>query len=319
MPRILLSICLCLAVANTMAQEYPARPIRIVVPFGPGGATDTPARLIAPKLGEALGQSVIIENRPGAGGIIGIDGVVKSAPDGYTLLMATNGELVMNPFIYSKLPYDPFKDLVPVSIMVESPLVMIVAPSSKFKSLADVIAAAKERPGEITYSSAGNGSTSNVLTEAFAQRAGIKLLHVPYKGGAPASTAVISGEVAFGFLNLGSASVLMNSGRAKGLAITSASRHPDYPSLPTVSEAGVRDFDDGIWVGLAAPAGVSPDIIRRINVEVTKVLHAPGMRARVAQLGLHSVASTPDQAAARIKREIPKYAEVIKQANIRAE
>jgi tripartite-type tricarboxylate transporter receptor subunit TctC len=305
--------------ASATAQAWPSRPIRIVVPFAPGGATDLPTRLIAPKLSEALGQPVVVENRAGAGGVIGIDQVAKSPADGYTFLMATNGELVMNPSIYPKLPYNPFKDLVPVSVAVESPLVMIVATSSPFRSVADVIAAAKAKAGTVTYATAGIGSTSHVLTEMFAQRAGVKLLHVPYKGGAPASTAMVSGEVAMGLLNLGSASALMSSGRARGLAVTSATRVPEFPNMPTFTEVGVPDFVDGIWVGLAAPAGVPQDIIRRMSSEVAKALQAPDVRSRMTQLGVHAVGSTPEEAAARIQRELPRYTEAIRQADIRAE
>jgi tripartite-type tricarboxylate transporter receptor subunit TctC len=304
---------------SATAQAWPSRPIRIVVPFAPGGATDLPTRLIAPKLSEALGQPVVVENRAGAGGVIGIDQVAKSPADGYTFLMATNGELVMNPSIYPKLPYNPFKDLVPVSVAVESPLVMIVATSSPFRSVADVIAAAKAKAGTVTYATAGIGSTSHVLTEMFAQRAGVKLLHVPYKGGAPASTAMVSGEVAMGLLNLGSASALMSSGRARGLAVTSATRVPEFPNMPTFTEVGVPDFVDGIWVGLAAPAGVPQDIIRRMSSEVAKALQAPDVRSRMTQLGVHAVGSTPEEAAARIQRELPRYTEAIRQADIRAE
>jgi tripartite-type tricarboxylate transporter receptor subunit TctC len=319
MLRLFLSACVFLFAASGWAQQYPSRPIRIIVPFAPGGATDLPARLIAPKLSESLGQPVIVENKPGAGGVIGIDMVAKSAPDGYTLLMATNGELVMNPSIYPKLPYNPFKDLVPISVAVESPLVMLVSPSSPFKSVSDVLAAAKANPGSVTYATAGAGSTSHVLTEMLALRTGTKLLHVPYKGGAPASKAIVSGEVAMGLLNLGSAITLINGGRARALAVTSGTRVPELPSVPTLAELGVPDYADGIWVGMAAPAGVPQDIIHRLSAAVVKALEAPDVRAQLTQLGVHPVGSTPEEAAARIQRETPRYAEAIRQANIRAE
>lgn len=319
MLRAFLCACLSLLCATAAAQSYPNKPIRIVVPFAPGGATDVPARLIAPRLTEALGQPVVVENRPGAGGVIGLDYVAKSPPDGYTFVMASNGELVMNASIYPKLPYNPFKDLVPVAVVVESPLAMVVSPGSAFKSVADVIAAAKANPGTVSYATAGIGSTSHVLTEMFAQRAGVKLLHVAYKGGAPASTAMVGGEVAMGLLNLGSASALMTSGRARGLAVSSGARVPDFPAMPTFGEVGVPDFVDGIWVGLAAPAGVPQDIIKRISAEVAKALQATEVRARMSQLGVHAVGSTPEEAAARIQRELPRYSEAIRQAGIRAE
>jgi tripartite-type tricarboxylate transporter receptor subunit TctC len=319
MLRLFLSACVFLFAASGWAQQYPSRPIRIIVPFAPGGATDLPARLIAPKLSESLGQPVIVENKPGAGGVIGIDMVAKSAPDGYTLLMATNGELVMNPSIYPKLPYNPFKDLVPISVAVESPLVMLVSPSSPFKSVSDVLAAAKANPGSVTYATAGAGSTSHVLTEMLALRTGTKLLHVPYKGGAPASKAIVSGEVAMGLLNLGSAITLINGGRARALAVTSGTRVPELPSVPTLAELGVPDYADGIWVGMAAPAGVPQDVIHRLSAAVVKALEAPDVRAQLTQIGVHAVGSTPEQAAARIQRETPRYAEAIRQANIRPE
>jgi tripartite-type tricarboxylate transporter receptor subunit TctC len=312
------ALLLCAAFGAT-AQDYPNRPLRMIVPFAPGGATDIPARLISPKLSEFLGQPVVIENRPGASGIIGIEAAAKSAPDGYTLLMATNGELVMNPSIYPKLPYDPFKDLTPVSIVLESPMLILTSASSRFNTLAEVIAEAKAKPGTVSYSTAGIGSTSHVLTEMFAAQAGIKLLHVPYKGGAPASAAVSSGEVAMGMLNLGSAVPFVKGGRAKPLAVTSAQRNPSFPDFPTASESGAPGFAEGIWVGIAVPAGVRPEIIQRLSAEVAKALKSADVRERLAGLGSDPLGTTPEEAAARIKREVPRFAVVIKQANIRPE
>jgi tripartite-type tricarboxylate transporter receptor subunit TctC len=270
-------------------------------------------------MSESLGQPVVIENRPGAGGIIGIEVAAKSAPDGYTVLLATNGELVMNPSIYPKLPYDPFKDLTPVSIVLESPMLILTATSSSFNKLEEIIAAAKARPGTVSYSTAGIGSTSHVLTEMFAAQAGIKLLHVPYKGGAPASAAVSSGEVAMAMLNLGSAVPFIKGGRAKPLAMTSANRHPSFPDYPTAIESGAPGFAEGIWVGIAVPTGVRADIVNRLSAEVAKALKSPDVRERLAALGSEPLGSTPEEAAARIKREVPRFAAVIKQANIRPE
>jgi len=318
MKRCLFVLLQCLAF-TVFAQDWPSRPIRVIVPFAPGGATDVPARLLAPKLQEALGQPVVVENRTGAGGIIGIQAAASSQPDGYTLLVATNAELVMHPSIYPKLPYDPAQDLVAISIMVESPLVLLAASASPFNSVADFIAAAKARPGTVTYSTAGTGSTSHVLTEMLAQQLGISLLHVPYKGGAPASAAIASGEVNIGLLNLGSAIGLIRGGRTKALAITSASRHADFPALPTVAESGAPGFSDGIWIAMAAPAGVPRPIVERLSVEIAKALQAPDVRARLAQLGAQAVGTTADEAAARIKREVPRFSAAIKKANIRAD
>jgi tripartite-type tricarboxylate transporter receptor subunit TctC len=308
----------CVALA-AFSQDWPNRPVRIIVPFAPGGATDIPARLIAPKLQEALGQPIVVENRTGAGGIVGIQAAAQSQPDGYTMLMATNGELVMNPSIYPKLPYDPFKDFIPVSIMLESPMLLVTSASSPFNSLADLLSAAKAKPGAITYATAGTGSTSHVLTEMLAQQAGVKLLHVPYKGGAPASAATASGEVNMGLLNLGSAVNFVKSGKAKALAVTSAKRNPNFPDWPTAVEAGVPGFVEHIWIGMAAPAGVPRQIVDRMSAEVAKALKAPDVLERLVQLGNEALGTTPDEAAARIKREFPRYATAIKAANIKSD
>jgi tripartite-type tricarboxylate transporter receptor subunit TctC len=319
MLRFLAFVSLLAATFGSAAQDWPNRAIRIIVPFAPGGATDIPARLVAPKLSDALGQPVVVENRTGAGGIVGIQAAAQSQPDGYTMLMATNGELVMNPSIYPKLPYDPFKDFVPVSIMLESPMLLVTSNTSSFNSVADVLAAAKAKPGSVTYATAGTGSTSHVLTEMLAQQAGVKLLHVPYKGGAPASAAAASGEVNMALLNLGSAVNFVKSGKAKALAVTSAKRHPNFPDWPTAVEAGIPGFVEAIWVGMAAPAGVPRNVVERVSAEVAKALKAPDVRERLVQLGNEPLGTTPEEAAARIKRESPRYAAAIKQANIRAE
>jgi tripartite-type tricarboxylate transporter receptor subunit TctC len=317
MLRFLALASLLAASFASSAQDWPNRAIRIIVPFAPGGATDIPARLVAPKLSESLGQPVVVENRTGAGGIVGIQAAAQSQPDGYTMLIATNGELVMNPSIYPKLPYDPFKDFVAVSIMVESPMLLVVPANSPYNSLGDIIAAAKAKPGAITYSTAGIGSTSHVLTEMFATQAGIQLLHVPYKGGAPASQAVATGEVAMALLNLGSAVNFVKGGKAKAIAVTSEKRHPGFPDWPTAIEGGAPGFADAIWIGMAAPAGVPREVVNRMSAEVAKALRAPDVRERLAQLGSDAVGSSPEEAAARIKREFPRYAQAIKKANIR--
>jgi tripartite-type tricarboxylate transporter receptor subunit TctC len=319
MKRLLLSLLLqCIACA-AVAQEWPSRPMRLIVPFAPGGATDIPARLLAPKLQDAFGQPVVVENRPGAAGIIGIQAAAQSAPDGYTWLLATNGELVMNPSLYSKLPYDVFKDFIPVSIIIESPLLLVTSAQSSFTSLRDILAAAKAKPGSITYASAGAGSTSHVLTEMLAQQAGMQLVHVPYKGGAPASAAMASGEVNMGLLNLGSAINFVKGGKAKALAVTSAQRNPNFPDWPTTVEAGVPGFVESIWIGMAAPAGVARPAIDRMSAEIAKALRLPDVRERLQQLGNEALGTTPEEAAARIKREFPRYAAAIKAANIKAD
>ena len=318
MKRLLFVFLQCAALA-AFAQDWPNKPVRIIVPFAPGGATDIPARLLAPKLQEALGQSIVVENRTGAGGIIGIQAAVQSPPDGYTLLMATNAEIVMHPYIYPKLPYDPLKDLLPVSIMVESPMLLVAPASSPFNSVAELLAAAKARPGAVTYSTAGTGSTSHVLTEMLAQQAKVQLLHVPYKGGAPASAAVSTGEVNFALLNLGSALNFVKGGKLKALAVTSEKRNAGFPDWPTAVEAGVPGFVEHIWIGMAAPAGTPKAIVERASAEVAKALKAPDVRERLVQLGNTPLGTTPEEAAARIKREHPRYSAAIKAASIKAD
>ena len=310
---------LALCLAPVQAQDYPNRAIRMIVPFAPGGATDIPARLLAPKLSEVLGQQVVVENRPGAGGIIGIEAASKSAADGYTLLMATNGEFVMNTAIYTKLPYDPVRDFAPIAIVVENPMLIVVPTNSPYNSLADLLSAARAKPGALAYSTAGTGSTSHVLTELLAAEAGVKLLHVPYKGGAPASAAVASGEVGLSLISLGSALNFVKGGKAKALAITRATRHPSFPEWPTAKESGVPNFAESIWIGLAAPTGTPREIVNRLSTEVGRALRSNELRERLAAMGSEPVGTTPDEAAARIRREIARYTPVIKQAGIRAE
>jgi tripartite-type tricarboxylate transporter receptor subunit TctC len=319
MKRLVIFALLQCVALTAFAQDWPSRPVRLIVPFAPGGATDIPARLIAPKLQESLGQPIVVENRTGASGIVGIQAAAQSQPDGYTMVIATNGELVMNPSIYPKLPYDVFKDFIPVSILLESPMLLVTSASSPFNSLADILAAAKAKPGQLTYATAGTGSTSHVLTEMLAQQAGIKLLHVPYKGGAPASAATANGEVNMGLLNLGSAVNFVKGGKAKALAVTSEKRNPNFPDWPTAIEAGVPGFVEHIWIGMAAPAGVPRAIVERMSAEVAKALKAPDVRERLVQLGNEPLGTTPDEAAARIKREFPRYATAIKAANIKAD
>jgi len=316
--RLLVLLLQCIACAAA-AQDWPSRPVRLIVPFAPGGATDIPARLLAPKLQDSLGQPVVVENRPGAGGIVGIQAAAQSAADGYTWLVATNGELVMNPSIYPKLPYDAFKDFIPVSIIIESPMMLVTSAASPYSSLKDILAAAKAKPGSITYATAGTGSTSHVLTEMLAQQAGVQLLHVPYKGGAPASAATANGEVNMGLLNLGSAVNFVKGGKAKALAVTSAQRNPNFPDWPTAVEAGVPGFVESIWIGMAAPAGVPRPAIERMSAEIAKALKFPDVRERLVQLGNEPLGTSPEEAAARIKREFPKYAAAIKAANIKAD
>ncbi len=312
------AVLACFPFAGTaVAQEYPNKPIRIIVPFAPGGATDVPTRMVAPKLAEALGQQVVVENRPGAGGIIGIEAAAKAPADGYTLLMATNAEYTMNPSIYAKLPYDPFKDFASISIVAETPMVLAVGAASPYPNLQALLAAARANPGTVSYSTAGTGSTSHVLTELLGAEAGVKFLHIPYKGGAPASAALASGEVAMSLIAMSSVLQFVRAGKAKVLGYTRPKRNATYPDWPTVDEAGVKGYDEVIWVGLSAPAGVPRAIVTRVAAETNKAMASADLRDKLAAIGSEAIVSSPDEMAARISREATRYGRIIRAANIK--
>ena len=312
------AVLACFQFAGTAAaQEFPNKPLRIIVPFAPGGATDVPTRLIAPKLAETLGQQVVVENRPGAGGIIGIDAAAKAPADGYTLLMATNAEYTMNPSIYAKLPYDPFKDFASIGIVAETPMVLAVGAASPYATLPALIAAARANPGTVSYSTAGTGSTSHVLTELMGAEAGVKFLHIPYKGGAPASAALASGEVAMSLIAMSSVLQFVRGGKAKVLAVTKLKRLAAYPDWPTADEGGVKGFDEVIWVGLSAQAAVPRAIINRVSAETNKAMASADLREKLAAIGSEAIVSSPDEMAARISREAARYGRIIRAANIK--
>jgi tripartite-type tricarboxylate transporter receptor subunit TctC len=306
-----------LLAAAGMAQDYPARPVRIVVAFAPGGIADVAARLLAQQLSEALRQPFTVENRPGAGGIIGIDSVAKAAPDGYTLLMASNGEFTMGPHLYSKLPYRPMEDFIPISILSETPSTIFANAESPITSFAQLIAAAKARPGEIAYSSPGNGSTSHITAEWLFGEAGIKLLHVAYKGGAPAAAAVASGEVPVGMNAVSSMQPFVRAGKVRVLAVTSPKRLDFAPDWPTVAESGIPGFVSTVWSVLFAPAGVPRPIIDRLGAEVVRAARAPEVRQRLAGIGSEALGTTPEDTLARLKQDYARFAVVIPRARIR--
>jgi tripartite-type tricarboxylate transporter receptor subunit TctC len=309
----------CLAVGIACAQSYPSRTVRIVSPYAPGGGTDIMARTLAQKLTESLGQSVVVENRAGGGGIIGIESVAKAAPDGYTLLLGSKGPLTMNPALHSKLPYDTLRDLAPISLVGSVPAVLVVHPSLPVKSVKALIALAKARPGELTFSSSGTGGTGHLSGELFATLAGIKLVHVPYRGTGPATIAVLSGEVTFGFGNLVAVAPHVQSRRLQALAVTSAKRLAAAPELPTVAEAGVPGYEYVTWYGVLAPAATPKDIVSRLNAEIVKVTQQAEMRQKLNGEGGEVVGSTPEEFAAYIRAELKASAELVKSANLRPE
>jgi tripartite-type tricarboxylate transporter receptor subunit TctC len=311
----LLVICTALA----YAQSYPTRPIRIVVPFAAGGGTDIVARTVGTKLGEVLGQPVVVDNRAGAGGTIGTELAAKSVGDGYTLLMGSNGPLAINPNLYAKLPYDPLKDFVPVVLVTTFPFVMVVHPSLPVKSVKDLVALAKARPGQLNYASPGSGSTNHLSAELLKIMAGINLVHVPYKGVVPASTDLISGQVQMLTGDLNTLMPHVRSGRARALAVTSSKRSSLAPELPTVSESGVPGYEVSGWFGVLAPAGTPQGVIRRLNEEIVKGLAGSDMRQRLAGLGGEVAGGTPEHFTAHLRAEIAKWGKLIRAIGLKAE
>ena len=298
---------------------YPTKAIRYVVPFPAGGPLDIVARAIGQDLSKSWNQPVIIDNRPGAGGNIGADAVAKSAPDGYTILMGAVSTHAINVSLYRKLPFDPVKDFAPVTLITQVPNVLIVHPSVPARSVKDLIALAKSRPGQLAFASGSTGSAGHLAGELFKTMAGIDMVHVPYKGAAPASIDLIAGHVSLMFDNLASALPNIDAARVRPLALTTIKRSALVPALPTISEQGLRDFDISTWFGILAPAATPAEIITRLNAEVVRILHTASMKERLAALGAEPVGDKPDEFAAFIKSEIPEYAKIIKASGATAD
>ena len=307
-----------LAMAAAAGAQYPAKPIRMIVTYPPGGGADTMARIIAPKLSERLGQQVLVENKAGASGQIGADLVAKSAADGYTILLDATAYSV-NPSLYPKLPYDPLKDFAPITILIRVPNILVVTPGFAPKSVQELIALAKAKPGQLSYASSGNGSAQHLAAELFKVGAGVDMVHIPYKGGAPAIADVMGGQVPIFFGNMSSALPHVKSGRVRALAVTGSKRSANVPELPTVAESGVPGYEVYEWNGLFAPAGTPAAVINRLQSEIARIVHLPDVAEKLAALGAEAVANTPQEAAVFLKAEIAKWAMVVKQANIKVE
>ena len=294
------------------AQSYPSRPIRIVVPFSPGGAADVPARILGQKLSETLGQQIIIDNRPGAGSTIGAELVAKAAPDGYTLLFLTNTHFV-SAALYKKLAYDALNDFVPITEIGNAPNVLVVHPSLPARSVKELIALARSMPGKIDYASSGNGSSQHLFGALFLSMTGTNMMHIPYKGSGPAATDLISGQVQVGFPGIAIALPHVTSGRLRALGVTSATRSPELPNVPTIAEAGVKGYDATLWLGLAAPKGTPREIIARLHSEIVRTLKMPEVRKSLLASGTEtSFQETPDKFGAFLKAEMVKWAKVVK-------
>jgi tripartite-type tricarboxylate transporter receptor subunit TctC len=314
-----LAFVLLAALPAAHAQSYPARPLRLIVPFSPGGSTDILSRALAQKLTEGLAQPVLIDNRPGAGGSIGAEAAAKSAADGYTILMGQLGPLAVSPALYKKLPYDPVKSFAPVSLMAIVPSVLVVNNSLPVASAAELIAYAKKNPGKLTYGSAGNGSTSHLTTEFFKLATGTDILHVPYKGVGPMLTDLVSGQLAMGINGGPAVMPHVTSGRLRALAVTSLARVPSLPNIPTLDESGVKGFDANGWYGIVAPAGTAREIVMRLNAEIRRAVDSPALRKRLDAEGAIPAAGTPEAFAAHIAAEIARWGEVVKRTGMEAQ
>jgi tripartite-type tricarboxylate transporter receptor subunit TctC len=295
-----------------LAQSFPSKPARLVVPFPPGGPLDTSGRAIAQKLTETWGQSVIVENRPGAGGNIGADVVAKSAPDGYTVVMGALSTHAVNPSLYARMPYDAQKDFTPITLVAVTPNVLVVNPTLPVSSVKELIAYAKAHPGKLSFGSGSTGSAGHLAGELFKVDAGVDMVHIPYKGAAPAMQGLLAGETQLMFDNLANAMAQVKAGKLRALAVTTARRSPLAPDLPTMAEAGLPGFDISTWFGLFAPAGTPPDVVAKWNADVTRILNAPDMRERFTAQGAEAAPDSPADFARFVGAELAKYARIVK-------
>lgn len=312
----LLAITLSAGAIPAIAQQYPAKPIRIVVPFPAGGNADIFARAFAQKLGDAWKQMPIIDNRAGAAGIIGTQFVAKSPADGYTLLFGTTGTHTTNPAVYAKLPYDPVKDFAPISNFADSPFLLVVHPSVPANTLKGLITLAKSRPGQLDYASFGTGSSAHLAGEMLRTMAGINIMHVAYKGGPPAVNDLVGGHVSLMFNSLPAVLPLVKSDRLRALAVASDKRAPTLPDLPTFAEAGLAGFEAGSWYGVLAPAGTPRDVITRLHAETLRMLALPDIKQKLAAEGAEAIGNSPEEFAAQIHRDIARWAKVAREAKI---
>ncbi len=305
---------LCLAAAGAHAQGYPSRPVRIVVPYPPGGGTDTIARPLAQHLTESLKQQVVIDNRGGAGGSIGMELVAKAPPDGYTLVLALTAQLAVNPSLYKKIPYDPVKDFEPITLLGDGPYTLLVHPSLPARSVKELVALAKAKPDQIVYGSAGNGSGAHLATELMDTMAGVKMVHVPYKGAGPAMADLLSGQLQVMFLTYLSSKSYIDSGRLRVLGLTTAKRLAGV-DIPTIGET-LPGYKASVWYAVLAPAGTPKDIVAKLNGEMVKAATRPDMTALFARAGIAPINSSPEELAGFMKAEIAKWAKVIKDAKV---
>jgi len=307
------------ALAQDAAADYPRKPVRIIVPAAPGGGADIIARLIGQQLGKSLGQTFLVDNRPGAANIVGTEIVAKAQPDGYTLIVNTAGPMSINPLLYAKLPYDAMKDFAPITNVADTAFVLVVNPAVAAKSVADLIALAKAKPGQLAYASWGRGSANHLGTELFMMVTQVKLLHVPYKGSGAAMPDVIAGNVPIFFDTIASAVPQIRAGRLRPLGVSSLKRSPAIPEVPTIAESGLDGFEAGSWFGFFAPAKTPREIVTKLHGEIIKAMKPPEVQERLATLGLDPVGNTPAQFDEQIRRDLAKWSKVVKAAGIQPE
>jgi len=308
-----------LAAGAASAQDYPARPIRWIVPFSPGGPSDIIGRIFTQKLADALGKQVVVDNRGGATGIIACEIAARSAPDGYTILQGSGSTLTFNPTLHAKLPYDPQRDFRLVTQLVATPNVLVVHPSVPARSVKELVAYAKAQPGKLSFASGGTGTSNHLSSEMLKVYAGLDIVHVPFKGTGPALTSVLGGQVQMMFSNMLPAMPHVRSGKLHGLAVTSAQRSAAAPDIPTVAESGIADFETTSWHGVVVPAGTPAPIVRRLYTELSRIARQPDVADRFASDGTRVVASTPEEFTALVKSETARWAKILKAAGIKAE
>ena len=306
----LLAILLTAGLAQ--AEDWPAKPIKLVVPFPPGGGTDIISRVLAAKLAVSLKQPLVIENKPGAGGNIGVDVASKSAPDGYTIVMGQTSNLAINPTLYGNLPYDSKKDLIPVALVADAPIVLVVATPSPFKTLAEIVAAAKAKPGEITFGSPGNGTVAHLTAELLQVTAAIKLLHIPYKGSSAAITDLLGGRIDLFTASVPSAFAQVKGGKMRAIAVSSAKRSSVLPDAPAIGESGYAGFDATSWYGILVPAGTPAAIVRALNTHINTALQDAELREKLSSEGGAPLGGTPEQFAELLARDFEKWAKIVK-------
>ena len=312
MKSVLAALAIAAAALPALGQSWPEKPVKIIVPFGPGGFTDVAARILQKEISTALGQSVVIENKPGAGSTIGTAEVAKSRPDGYTLVMISTTH-VISPHLYKQMPYDPLKDFTPVMKLAEGPYVLVVHPSLPVRSVAELVALAKAQPGQVDYASSGNGSAQHLVGALFNSTAGVQMNHVPYKGSNQAMNDLLGGQVKVSFVGVPNALPNLANGKLKALAVSSARRYGDLPDVPTIAEAGLPGYDATIWLGLLAPPGTPRDVVQKINTEIGKILAAPEARKLMGSAGVDVATSTPEEFGALLRAELDRWGKVVKE------